>query len=472
MNRLRSFYLFALSICFLLSCNTTKKLAVPDINDTALNLPAKTTRLTATQLQTWGHADLATDTIPGISLAKAYTFLAGKTSTTVIAAVTDTGIDIDHADLKPVIWTNGDDPVDGKDNDGNGFVDDINGWNFLGDTYDENLEMTRMVRMFKAEFGDKKMKEIAPEKVADFKLYQKLAKQVGDSYHGSGTYYNVDFNARKGQPDPYDYAVKVYGNGNVKNSDNSEAHASHVAGIIGAARDGKGVEGIADNVQIMSLRVVPKGDEYDKDVALGIRYAVDNGAKVINASFGKSYSPKATWVHDAIKYAAEKDVVIVLSSGNSGENIDVAPNFPNDTPTYGQPEIANNVITVGANTYNYDESLPAAFSNYGKKNVDIFAPGVTILSTVPSGKYRAMGGTSMAAPAVAGVVALIRSYYPKLSANQVKQIIMKSGTKIDFKVMTPGSEPTLVPFTDLCISGRILNAYEAVKLADLMNGKI
>ena len=210
MNRLRSFYLFALSICFLLSCNTTKKLAVPDINDTALNLPAKTNRLTATQLQTWGHADLATDTIPGISLAKAYQFLAGKKNTTVIAAVTDTGIDIDHEDLKPVMWTN-DDPVDGKDNDGNGFVDDINGWNFLGDTYDENLEMTRMVRLFKAEFGDKKMKEIAPEKIADFKLYQKLSKQVADSYNGSGTYYNVDFDARKGQPDPYDYKVKVYG---------------------------------------------------------------------------------------------------------------------------------------------------------------------------------------------------------------------------------------------------------------------
>ncbi len=472
MNDLRKSYLLALSLCFLFSCNTTKKLAVPDINDTVLNLPAKSNRLTAVQLQAWGHADLATDTIPGISLAKAYEFLAGKTSTTVIAAVTDTGIDIDHQDLKPVMWTNTDEPVDGKDNDGNGFVDDINGWNFLGDTYDENLEMTRMVRMFKAQFGDKKMGEIAPAEMADYKLYKKLAKQVADSFTGSGSYYNVDFNARKGQPDPYDYTIKVYGNSNVKNSDNSEAHASHVAGIIGAARDGEGVEGIADNVQIMSLRVVPKGDEYDKDVALGIRYAVDNGAKVINASFGKSFSPKAAWVHEAIKYAAEKDVVIVLSSGNSGENIDVAPNFPNDTPEYDKAEIANNVITVGANTYNYDESLPAAFSNYGKKNVDIFAPGVTILSTVPSGKYRAMGGTSMAAPAVAGVVALIRSYYPKLSANQVKQIIMKSGTKIDFKVMTPGSEPTLVPFTDLCLSGRILNAYEAVKLADLMDKKI
>jgi len=472
MNHFRIYSLLALSICFLLSCNTTKKLAVPDINDVALNLPAKSNRLTAVQLQKWGHADLVTDTIPGISLDKAYQFLAGKKSTTVIAAVADTGIDIEHEDLKAVIWTNPNDPVDGKDNDDNGFVDDIHGWNFLGDTYDENLEMTRMVRMFSKQFGDKKMTDIAPDQMADYKLYKKLAKQVKGSFTGSGSYYNVDFNARKDGPDPYDYSVKVYGNNKVKNTISSEAHASHVAGIIAAARDGKGVDGIADNVKIMSLRVVPRGDEYDKDVALGIRYAVDNGAKVINASFGKSYSPKAEWVHDAIKYAAEKDVVIVLSSGNSGENIDIAPNFPNDTPDYNKEEIANNVITVGANTYNYNESLPAAFSNYGKKNVDIFAPGVTILSTVPGSQYRAMGGTSMAAPAVAGVVALIRSYYPKLTAAQVKQIIMKSGTKIDFKVMTPGPEPTLVPFTDLCISGRILNAYEAVKLADRLDKKI
>lgn len=469
MNYLRRIYLLALSVCFLLSCNTAKKLAVPDINDVALNLPAKTSRLTTIQLQTWGHADLVTDTIPGISLAKAYEFLAGKKNTTVIVAVADSGIDIDHEDLSPVKWTNPNDSEDGKDNDGNGFIDDINGWNFLGDTYDENLEMTRMVRMFKVRFKDKKIEEIEPEEMEDYKLYKKLAKQVSESATGS-PYFDLDFNARAGQADPYDMSVKVYGDNKVKNVVSSESHGSHVAGIIGAVRDSKGIDGIADNVQIMSLRVVPKGDEYDKDVALGIRYAVDNGAKVINASFGKSYSPKATWVYDAIKYAAEKDVVVVHAAGNDGANIDIAFNFPNDTPNHGA-EIANNMISVGANTYSYDESLPAAFSNYGKKNVDIFAPGVTILSTVPNGKYRAMGGTSMAAPAVAGVAALIRSYYPKLSANQVKQIIMKSGTKIDFKVMTPGSEPTLVPFTDLCISGRILNAYEAVKLADRMDKK-
>lgn len=466
MTLIKSPYSILFSIILFFGCSASKKVAIPDTVSEILNLPAKSSNLTAAQLKTWGHADLATDTIPGISLAKAYEFLNGKKSTTVIAAVADTGIDIDHEDLGPVMWTNPKDAVDGKDNDGNGFVDDINGWNFLGATYNENLEMTRMVRNFKKQFGDKKAEDIAPEEMKDYQLYQKLAKEVSEKFAGSGYYFNLDFNAREGQPDPYDFSVKVYGDNKIKNTVGSEAHASHVAGIIGAARgNDKGVDGIADNVKIMSLRVVPQGDEYDKDVALGIRYAADNGATVLNASFGKSYSPNREWVYDAIKYAAEKDVVIVMSSGNNGQNIDESPTFPNDAPDAIE-EISDNVIMVGANTYNYNESLPAAFSNYGKRNVDIFAPGVSILSTVPGGRYRPMGGTSMAAPAVTGVVALIRSYYPKLTAAQVKQIIMKSGTKIDFEVMTPGSEPTMVPFTDLCVSGRVLNAYEAVKMAD------
>lgn len=467
MTVIKSPYALIFSIVFFIGCSASKKAVVPDGSTEVVTLPAKTSRLTADELKTWGHADLATDTIPGISLAKAYQFLKGKKSTTVIAAVADTGIDIDHEDLGPVMWINPKEVAgDGKDNDGNGFVDDVNGWNFLGATYKENLEMTRMVRNFKKQFGEKTATEITPEELADFKLYKQLAKEVDAKFSGSGSYFNIDFNAREGQPDPYDFSVKVYGDNKVKNTVGSEAHASHVAGIIGAARgNGKGVDGIANNVKIMSLRVVPQGDEYDKDVALGIRYAVDNGATVINASFGKSHSPNREWVYDAIKYAAEKDVIIVMSSGNNGQNIDIEPTFPNDAPD-ALTEIADNVIMVGANTYNYNESLPAAFSNYGKRNVDIFAPGVSILSTVPGSKYRPMGGTSMASPAVTGVVALIRSYYPSLSAAQVKQIIMKSGTKIGFEVMTPGSEPTMVPFTDLCISGRVLNAYEAVKMAE------
>ena len=387
MNTIKLLYPLALSLIFMFGCSGTRNIAVPTIEDISLNLPAKSGDLTIDQLKTWAHADLATDTIPGISLGKAYAFLNGKENTPVIVAIADTGLDIEHEDLSPVLWTNKQEIADGKDNDGNGFVDDIHGWNFLGDTYDENLEMTRMVRNFQQEFGKKKKADIAPDRVADFELFKKLEKEVQSKFPGSGSYFNLKFNARKDQPDPYSYEVKVYGDAKVKNTVRTEAHASHVGGIVAAARgNGIGINGIADNVQLMPLRLVPRGDEYDKDVALGIRYAVDNGAKIINASFGKGYSPNKEWVYEAIKYAAAKDVLIVLAAGNNGQNIDLHSEFPNDTPD-GENEIANNVLMVGATTYEYDESLPASFSNYGKRNVDIFAPGSRIYSTVPGNKY-------------------------------------------------------------------------------------
>ena len=216
----------------------------------------------------------------------------------------------------------------------------------------------------------------------------------------------------------------------------------------------------------MAVRCVPNGDEYDKDVALGFRYAVDNGAKVINTSFGKSYSPHAAWVHEAIKYAEKHDVLIVNAAGNDAENIDVKASYPNDAPDRIH-EISDNMITVGAMSSSYDEQLLASFSNYGKRNVDVFAPGVKIYAPVPNNGYQFLSGTSMAAPSTAGVAALLRSYYPKLSAAQVKHILMNSGTKIDFKVRKPGSED-LVSLDELCVSGRIVNALNAVKMAAAM----
>ena len=237
------------------------------------------------------------------------------------------------------------------------------------------------------------------------------------------------------------------------------------------------MNGVADNVKMMAVRSVSDGDEYDKDVALGIRYAVDNGAKVINTSFGKDFSPNKEWVYDAIKYAAKNDVLIVNAAGNAGKNIDVEKTFPNDAPDLVN-EIADNFLTVGAMSANNNEELPAGFSNYGKKNVDVFAPGVKIHSTFSDNRYEKISGTSMASPATAGVAALVRSYYPELSASQVKHIIMNSGTKIDLMVTKPGSKSgenpkgELVPFADLSVSGRVVNAYNAVRMADRMvNGR-
>jgi cell wall-associated protease len=278
--------------------------------------------------------------------------------------------------------------------------------------------------------------------------------------------------------DAQNFNTRSYGDSKVGHQVIDEIHGTHVSGIIGAKRNNNlGMNGVANNVKIMAIRAVPDGDEYDKDVALAIRYAVDNGAKIINASFGKSYSPNKQWVYDAIKYAAEKDVLIVHAAGNDAKNIDISSNFPNDSDDF-KTEFADNVITIGAISHYYNEKLPADFSNYGKLNVDVFAPGVQIYSTFPENKYESIDGTSMASPGVAGVAALIRSYYPKLSASQVKHIIMNSGTKIDFEVIKPGSvteenpNGVKVSFSELSVTGRIVNAYNALLMADrITNGK-
>ena len=224
------------------------------------------------------------------------------------------------------------------------------------------------------------------------------------------------------------------------------------------------MDGVADNVAIMAVRAVPDGDENDKDVALAIRYAVDNGAKVINTSFGKAFSPNKQWVYDAIKYAASKDVLIVNAAGNDSKNIDVKLTFPDDN--VNGVEYVDNMITIGALNYDYSEKLIADFSNYGKNNVDIFSPGVKIYSTVPGNKYKFLQGTSMASPEVAGIAALIRSYFPKLKASEVKQILMESGVVPYVGQVIVGEEQKdRIPFSNASKSGRIVNAYNAVILA-------
>jgi len=211
------------------------------------------------------------------------------------------------------------------------------------------------------------------------------------------------------------------------------------------------------------LHAVPNGDEYDKDVAKAIRYAVDNGAKIINGSFGKSYSPHSDWVREAIKYASDNDVVFVHAAGNDSKDVDTNPNFPDDNVNY--VEVGNTYIRVGALAPKYGSDMVAGFSNYGKKNVDVFAPGAQIYSTFPENDYKSIGGTSMAAPAVAGVAALIRSYYPKLSAAQVKQVIMDSGLPIKTKVVVGGDANDVRGFDSLTKSGKMVNAYNALILA-------
>ena len=278
--------------------------------------------------------------------------------------------------------------------------------------------------------------------------------------------YNTDFDPRPLVNDNYqDKKERIYGNNRVYDySGMMGDHGTHVAGVIAANRDNNiGARGVADNVKIIPLRTVPNGDERDKDVANAIYYAVDNGAKVINMSFGKPYSPDRAIVEKAIRYAEKKGVLIVHAAGNNKEDKDVIDNFPTKKFIKGKKQ-AWNVIEAGASTRYWNEKLTAKFTNYGETSVDLFAPGVYVFSTLPGNNYKKSSGTSMAAPVVTGVAALLFSYFPELSAREVKEVLLESVMKYDGEVYLPGSKE-LVDFPSLSITGGLVNAYEAVKIA-------
>lgn len=491
----------------------------------------KKAKLTENELKRWSHLDLEKDSIPGMSIDKMYSeLIKNKKGKKIVVGVVDSGVDIEHTDLKQVVWTNTKEIAgNGIDDDNNGYIDDVHGWNFLGDIDNETLEVTRIVKNgddgsaayieAKTEF-DKKMNAILTNKkqlddvvvatkvladylknpdytLADVKAIvsedaeiircKELITKTGKAVESNTRFqnfkaqvdkqlaynYSLEFDGRKMLGDnPNDINDKGYGNNIVYGpTKKASLHGTHVAGIIAQVRDNNvGGDGIANNVEIMSVRAVPNGDEYDKDVALAIRYAVDNGAKVINASFGKNYSPKKEWVYDAIKYAESKDVLIIHAAGNDAKDIDVEPNFPNDSDDKIN-EFADNVITVGALNYEYGEKIVANFSNYGKQNVDVYAPGVKIYATTPNDEYQYLQGTSMASPNVAGVAAMIRSYYPNLTAQEVKSVIMNSGVAITSEVNVGGSSKDKRPFNSLSKTGKIVNGYNAMVLAEELSKK-
>ncbi|MES2829141.1 MAG: S8 family peptidase [Bacteroidota bacterium] len=413
----------------------------------------------------WHLLDQKTDGIYGISLNKAYNeLLKDKKSKTVTVAVIDSGVDTLHEDLKSVLWRNARELAgNGTDDDKNGYTDDIYGWNFLGgkDGRNVNKDSEEAVRLYH------KLKDQTKISDKDTANWNRLQKMVDAKPAGAKKAFIAnppkDFRAEIVQDDYYNFADKFYGNKDVM-ADFS-FHGTHCSGIIGAKREnGMGIDGVANDVKIMMVRAVPDGDEHDKDIALSIRYAVDNGAKVISMSFGKAYSPEKQWVDEAIRYAEKKGVLLVHAAGNDHKDVDVEYNFPN--PVYlKNGKQASNVITVGASGDPGIGGLTASFSNYGKKMVDVFAPGVRIYSTVPGGNnYGNASGTSMAAPVVAGLAALILEYYPKLKPAQVKEIIIKSCVAPADKVRKPGTRDE-VALSELCVSGGIVNAYEALKLA-------
>lgn len=508
----------------------------------------------------WHLQDKGASGIYGISLDKAYDFVKTKKikSKTILVAVIDSGIDTLHEDLKPVLWTNPKEiPNNGKDDDKNGYVDDVHGWNFIGGKDGQNVkedsyEGARVYYKLKAKYGSVIPDEssVTPEERAELAIYKKAQQKIvgdvnptqisflkkllpgfikGDSvirldlkkeeYNCTDLekYSTVNSDAKKtkgfmvqlckanGTDDltnkqlldelqgelkkadaaenpPTEYRKNIvkddesnindryYGNKDIMAA--TPFHGTHCSGIIAAARNnGKGMDGIADNVRIMMVRAVPDGDEHDKDIANAIRYAVDNGAQIISMSFGKDFSPEKQWVDDAVKYAESKDVLLVHAAGNEAKNIDSADNFPCATFKDGK-YVPSNFITVGASGDLKNGGITASFSNYGKKEVDVFAPGVQIYSTVPGGTtYGKASGTSMACPVVAGTAAYILGNYPALSAKQLKYVIEKSSVKLEDDVNKPGADGEKVKLSEISKTGGLLNAYEAIKLASTLKGE-
>ncbi|WP_300568344.1 S8 family serine peptidase [Flavobacterium sp.] len=549
---------------FLVSCKSTKGSNFYSAKSISNN------ELKEIELKNWFQKDYLLDTIPGISLDKWYSQNKKKSKKkNIIVAVIDTQIDIKHEDLQNQFWVNPNEiPNNNIDDDHNGYVDDVNGWNFTGTKNGSyivwsNYEYVRIVRDWSVFFKDKTESQITVQDLQNYKEYQrglKMLEQKNKYYKnwlkslkhiiniypsvkdtlkyffpkGDYTYkkldslyntykvnnktykqrrddndtdlgalihymmvclevnqktladvqdqeaqidstvnkkLNINFDERIFIGDNPKILEKGYGNNNICSTlegvRSTKKHCTKVSGIIAANRENKiGIEGFSNHIKIMPLNISSSGDEHDKDIAMAIRYAVDNGAKVINMSIGKEFSLNKEWVFDAIKYAEDHNVLLIHAAGNDGFNIDENPYYPSDYTYENGKEVSENFISVGSTSHHLDSTFVSNFSNYGKKNVDLFAPGEKIFTTSTGDKYEYDSGTSLSAPMVSGTAALIWLYYPKLTVKEVKQIILDSGTSYDLEVILPGSKDKKVPFSELSKTGKVLNVYNAMKLAE------
>lgn len=542
------FYFLLFSVSVVSAQEKDKGTPLMDLDSTNLN---------------WQNLDEENDQIMGISVDKSYNELLKnkKPKKTIVVAIIDGGVDITHEDLTGKIWINTDEiPDNGIDDDNNGYIDDVHGWNFIGNSKGENMiyannAYTRIVRKYQKRFANiKSEKDLSEEDKKVYEVYKKaeknyktennailnfkqsliksskkqdkeitkLAKKfkielsndsldldkakaivpknkkeekrkkemihllsikkaipkiIDNFVNKEIDYYgNINFDPRKLIGDnPDDYTDRNYGNNKVDGDGYGAGHGTFVSGLIAANRNnGIGINGIAESVKIMAIRVVPDGDEYDKDVALAIKYAVDNGADIINMSFGKYYSLNKFMVDSALIEAEKKNVLVFHASGNESANNDKVKNFP--TPYLAGGKKISNWLNVGASTSIKDKYLASDFSNYGKKTVDFFAPGDDIISTYPQNTYLLAGGTSFASPIAAGVAALVWSYYPELTVDELKTVLLNSATSISQKVLVPpayGLFRKKTSFSNLSVTGGIINAYKALKEAEkVMKNKV
>ena len=516
-------------------------------------------KISSENLKLWHFKDVELDSVPGISLNRAYKSIIPKIGLgkEVIVAIIDMPINIQHEDLKKSIWVNKKEiPNNNKDDDKNGYVDDVNGWNFIGNKNNQvskfvNYEYTRFIKKYKSIFENNTITDSLlyktylraknkyenrlqyaikdtnyinvqqRAKVTAIKTLRKFFKDEDYSIkeldsvkklypndsvlklhikwmkafikYGFTKEYikqyklkaderlnkllNLNYNDRIVMGDDSDdIKDRDYGSPHIDTYNGFFDHGTKVAGLIAARRNNHiGAKGISDNIKIMPLCISAFGDEHDKDIALAIHYAVDNGAKVINMSFGKEFSLYKEWVFDAIKYAEKNNVLIVKSAGNNGKDLKKFEVYPNDNDYQNSKEIADNFLMVGATNYNINQKMLPSFSNYGSNNVDVFAPGYKMYTTIATKeKYETItGGTSTSSAIASGVASLIRSYYPNLTASQVKHILMDSGLEYTFKVKTPTKEDKnkMTPFNQLSKSGKVVNAYNALLMAEEISKK-
>ena len=522
----------------------------------------------AADLNFWYQKDYTMNKIPGISIDKWYEENKKKSKGKIIVAVIDTQIDINHEDLQGQLWKNEKEiPNNNIDDDKNGYIDDVNGWNYLGTKSGNyvvwaNFEYVRLIKKWGIDFEDKTEDQIEEKNIINYREYQRALKKftsyknyysfwlksmkhdvsiyplVKDTlkhffpkedytYQQLDSLYKIyktndksyierrdnedkdlgalisfmmgnietnqrtldelkdvesqidsivnknlglDYNERIQIGDNPELLEKNYGtnlvNLHIKGIRKLDGHNTKVSGIIASNRkNGIGINGFSNNIKIMPLVISASGDENDKDIALAIRYAVDNGARVINMSFSKDFSVNKEWVFDAIKYAEKHNVLLVHGAGNDSQDVDLNPKYPSDNDFISLKEISNNFINVGSINHKVDSAFVSNFSNYGKKNVDLFAPGEQIYVAMPNNKYDFDSGTSLSAPMVSGTAALIWLYYPKLTVQDVKKIILESGTSYDIDVLVPGGEGKKLPFKELSKSGKVLNFYNAMKIA-------
>jgi len=548
MKKQKHFLLFSV-LLVLVSC-TKERIYTPISAQTDIIKRIHT--LSDSEKKDWHLKDIELDTIPGISLQRAYdSLLVNKKGKEVIVAVLDTKLDIHHEDLKDQLWVNKDEiPNNNIDDDNNGYVDDIHGWNFLGNTKKEDLlyqkySCLRIVEKYEPYFKGKQKKSLTTNdsllfvkyndareafnrrikyKKSDFAYADMLLKSLADrekallAYFPKGKYNLSDLDSlKKVHPknkelqrdilirsnfmkwgytqefmdlnksdviakygkmlnplynerdivgdNSYDLEDAFYGNA-VLFGDVPFRHSIGVSGLLGATRNNKtGINGISNHIKIMPVVMVASGDEHDKDVALAIRYAVDNGAQIINMSWGKNFSLHSDWVKDAMKYAESKDVLLVTAAGNDSSDNDVKNVYPDDNDN--GKEYLSNFISVGATGFDVNDNLKTSFSNFGKENVDLYAPGTSLYTTATKNAYKSGRGTSYASPIVAGVAALVKSYYPSLTAVQIKRVLLESGVSYDIDVnIGSRKKKKLVPFSTLSKSGKIVNAYNALLMAE------